>query len=62
MVYLDIEGAENRYGMEPVEALTPAKNFDARWAMDTAFVREEIGRTIQIQRNWTQSGTSFAKL
>jgi RNA polymerase sigma factor (sigma-70 family) len=33
MVYLDIEGAEDRYGMEPVEALTPAKIFDARWAM-----------------------------
>jgi hypothetical protein len=33
IVYLDIEGAEDRYGMEPVEALTPAKVFDARWAM-----------------------------
>jgi hypothetical protein len=33
IVYLDIEGAGNRYGMDPVEALTPAKIFDARWAM-----------------------------
>jgi RNA polymerase sigma-70 factor (ECF subfamily) len=33
IVYLDFEGAEDRYGMEPVEALTPEKIFDARWAM-----------------------------
>ena len=33
IIYLDIEGAEDRYGMEPVEALTPEKIFDARWAM-----------------------------
>jgi RNA polymerase sigma factor (sigma-70 family) len=33
-VYLDLKGAENRYGQEePVEALTPEKVFDARWAM-----------------------------
>jgi RNA polymerase sigma factor (sigma-70 family) len=30
---LDLERAEARYGMEPVEALTPEKIFDARWAM-----------------------------
>jgi RNA polymerase sigma factor (sigma-70 family) len=33
IVYLDLEGAEDRYGMEPVETLTPEKIFDARWAM-----------------------------
>jgi RNA polymerase sigma factor (sigma-70 family) len=36
-VYLDmqnIQNAENRYGWEePIEALTPEKIFDARWAM-----------------------------
>jgi RNA polymerase sigma-70 factor (ECF subfamily) len=31
-VYLDFEGAEDRYGQEePVERLTPEKIFDARW-------------------------------
>jgi hypothetical protein len=33
IVYLDTEGAEERYSMEPVETLTPEKIFDARWAM-----------------------------
>jgi RNA polymerase sigma factor (sigma-70 family) len=32
-VYLDVEEAEDRYGLEPVEELTPEKIFDARWAM-----------------------------
>jgi DNA-directed RNA polymerase specialized sigma24 family protein len=32
-VYLDIDGAEDRYGLEPVEKLTPEKIFDARWAV-----------------------------
>jgi RNA polymerase sigma factor (sigma-70 family) len=32
-LYLDIEDAEERYGMEPANALTPEKIFDARWAM-----------------------------
>lgn len=33
-VYLDLRGAEDRYGQEePAEALTPEKIFDARWAM-----------------------------
>ena len=40
--HLDIEGAENRYGKEPVEALTPAKIFDARWAM--ALLGEAMNR------------------
>ncbi len=33
IVYLDIERAEERYSVEPVETLTPEKIFDARWAM-----------------------------
>jgi DNA-directed RNA polymerase specialized sigma24 family protein len=32
-VYLDLEGAEDRYRVEPVDALSPEKIFDARWAM-----------------------------
>jgi DNA-directed RNA polymerase specialized sigma24 family protein len=32
-VSLDIVGAENRYRLEPVDALTPETVFDARWAM-----------------------------
>jgi RNA polymerase sigma factor (sigma-70 family) len=42
IIYLDLEGAEDRYGMEPVEALTPAKIFDARWAM--TLLREAMNR------------------
>jgi RNA polymerase sigma factor (sigma-70 family) len=33
IVQLDFEWAEDRYGMELVETLTPEKIFDARWAM-----------------------------
>ena len=32
-VYLDVEGAEDRYRLEPVDTLSPEKIFDARWAM-----------------------------
>jgi len=32
-VHLDLEGAEDRYRLEPVDTLTPEKIFDARWAM-----------------------------
>jgi len=32
-VSLDLEGAENRYQLEPVEHLTAEKIFDARWAI-----------------------------
>jgi RNA polymerase sigma factor (sigma-70 family) len=32
-VSIDLEEAEDRYGLEPVEELTPEKIFDARWAM-----------------------------
>jgi DNA-directed RNA polymerase specialized sigma24 family protein len=32
-VRIDLEKAEHRYGLEPVEELTPEKVFDARWAV-----------------------------
>jgi DNA-directed RNA polymerase specialized sigma24 family protein len=59
IVYLDIEGAENRYGMEPVEALTPAKIFDARWAM--ALLGEAMNR---LKREYLAQGkaTTFEAL
>jgi RNA polymerase sigma factor (sigma-70 family) len=42
IVYLDIEGAEERYSVEQVETLTPEKVFDARWAM--ALLGEAMNR------------------
>ena len=59
MAYLDIEGAENRYGMEPVETLTPAKIFDARWAM--ALLGEAMNR---LKREYLAQGktTTFEAL
>ena len=39
---IDLEGAEDRYGLEPVEKLTPEKIFDARWAM--ALLGEAMNR------------------
>jgi hypothetical protein len=41
-VHLDLEGAEHRYRLEPVDALTPEKIFDARWAM--ALIGEAMNR------------------
>jgi RNA polymerase sigma factor (sigma-70 family) len=41
-VHLDLEEAEERYGLEPVEELTPEKVFDARWAM--ALLGEAMNR------------------
>jgi RNA polymerase sigma-70 factor (ECF subfamily) len=32
-VCFDLAEAEDRYGLEPIEGLTPEKIFDARWAM-----------------------------
>jgi hypothetical protein len=32
-VFIDLEEAEDRYGLEPAAGLTPEKIFDARWAM-----------------------------
>ena len=40
--YLDIERAEDRYRAEPVEAMTPEKIFDARFAL--ALLREARSR------------------
>ena len=41
-VYLDVEGAEDRYRLEPVDTLSPEKIFDARWAM--ALINEALNR------------------
>ena len=41
-VPIDREEAEDRYGLEPVEELTPEKIFDARWAM--ALLGEAMNR------------------
>jgi RNA polymerase sigma factor (sigma-70 family) len=59
IVYLDIEGAEDRYGMEPVETLTPEKIFDARWAM--ALLGEAMNR---LNREYMAQGktTTFEAL
>ena len=39
---LDMQDAEDRYGLEPVDALTPEKVFAARWAM--ALLGEAMNR------------------
>ena len=41
-VQLDLEGAEDRYRLEPVDTLSPEKIFDARWAM--ALIGEALNR------------------
>ena len=41
-VYLDLERAEDRYRLEPVDTLSPEKIFDARWAM--AMIGEALNR------------------
>jgi len=41
-VCLDLQSAEDRYGLEPIEDLTPEKIFDARWAM--ALLAEAMNR------------------
>jgi RNA polymerase sigma factor (sigma-70 family) len=41
-VHIDHEEAEDRYGLEPIEELTPEKIFDARWAM--ALLGEAMNR------------------
>ena len=41
-IRLDLAGAEDRYRLEPVDALTPEKIFDARWAM--ALIGEALNR------------------
>jgi RNA polymerase sigma-70 factor (ECF subfamily) len=41
-VHIDLEKAEDRYGLESVDELTPEKIFDARWAM--ALLGEAMNR------------------
>ena len=41
-VHIDLEDAEDRYELEPIEELTPEKVFDARWAM--ALLGEAMNR------------------
>ena len=50
-VHLDLEGAEDRYRLEPVDALTPEKIFDARWAM--ALIGEALNR---LDREYVSQG------
>jgi RNA polymerase sigma factor (sigma-70 family) len=59
-VVLDLEGAEDRYGLEPVDTLSPEKIFDARWAMaligqamnrlDREYAAQEKAATFQALR------------
>jgi RNA polymerase sigma factor (sigma-70 family) len=58
-VHLDLEGAEDRYGLEPVDALTPEKIFEARWAM--ALISEALNR---LNREYVAQGkaTTFQTL
>jgi RNA polymerase sigma factor (sigma-70 family) len=44
-VQLDLEAAEDRYRLEPVDAITPEMIFDARWAM--ALLGEAMNRLSQ---------------
>jgi hypothetical protein len=41
-VQINLEEAEDRYELEPIEELTPEKVFDARWAM--ALLGEAMNR------------------
>jgi RNA polymerase sigma factor (sigma-70 family) len=58
-IHVDIGEAEERYGLEPVEALTPEKIFDARWAM--ALLGEAMNR---LSREYMAQGkaTTFQAL
>jgi hypothetical protein len=44
-VALELEDAEDRYRLEPVDALTPEKVFAARWAM--ALLGDAMNRLLQ---------------
>jgi hypothetical protein len=50
-VSLDLQRAEDRYRLEPVEALTPERVFDARWAM--ALLAEAMDR---LSREYVDQG------
>ena len=58
-VYLNAEGAEDRYRLEPVDTLSPEKIFDARWAM--ALIGEALNR---LDREYDSQGkaTTFQAL
>ena len=58
-VSLDLEGAEDRYQLEPVDTLSPEKIFDARWAM--ALIGEALNR---LDREYDSQGkaTTFQAL
>jgi DNA-directed RNA polymerase specialized sigma24 family protein len=58
-VHLDLDEAEDRYKLEQVDALTPEKIFDARWAM--ALMGEALDR---LNREYVAQGkaTTFHTL
>jgi RNA polymerase sigma-70 factor (ECF subfamily) len=58
-VHLDLEGAEDRYQLEPVDMLSPEKIFDARWAM--ALVGEALNR-LDREYDSQGKGTTFQAL
>lgn len=58
-VHFDLDGAEDRYRLEPVDTLSPEKIFDARWAM--ALIGEALNR---LDREYVAQGkgTTFQAL
>ena len=58
-VCIDLEEATDRYGLEPIEELTPEKIFDARWAM--TLIGEALNR---LNREYVAQGkgTTFQAL
>jgi RNA polymerase sigma factor (sigma-70 family) len=58
-VHLDLEGAEDRYRLEPVDTLSPEKIYNARWAM--ALIGEALNR---LNREYIAQGkaTTFQAL
>jgi RNA polymerase sigma factor (sigma-70 family) len=58
-VHLDLKGAEDRYGLEPVDTLSPEKIFDARWAM--VLIGEALER-LNRQHAAEGKGTTFQAL
>jgi RNA polymerase sigma factor (sigma-70 family) len=58
-VHLDLGGGEDRYRLEPVDALTPEKIFDARWAM--ALIGKALNR-LNCEYVAQGKGTTFRAL
>ncbi|MBV8275644.1 MAG: hypothetical protein JO170_10370, partial [Verrucomicrobia bacterium] len=49
-VAIDVSRAEERYRLEPVDALTPEKIFDARWAMALLHeARKRLGNEYRLE-------------